>query len=387
MKGLQQLINQLCPNGVEWKTLGEVAKVKRGDRITKKDLIPNGKYPVMSGGTCFFGRYSKYNRCANTITVAQYGSAGFVSFVTEDFWANDVCYSVFPLDIIVNKYLYYCLVNNQQVLYSLTTKAIPDCLPQNRLESLQIPLPPLAIQSRIVEILDHFTNLTANLTAELAQRRKQFDHYRESLLSFGDEVEWKTLESICTLITDGSHSSPKSCKNGYYMPSVKDMRMNGFDFSDCKQISEEDYNSLVHIGCKPKVNDVLIAKYGSMLKYAFHIKEESEIVVLSSIAIIRPIIDIIRPDFLAHYFRRNRFRELVINEFSTKGGVPRIVLKNFKKIKIQIPPLAVQQSIVEQLDKFTALIQNIENELALRQKQYEYYREQLLSFPQSARNS
>ena len=117
MSKIDELIKKLCPSGVEYKELRQVCDVIRGDRITKKDLIDDGKYPVMSGGVTFFGRYSKANRKANTITVAQYGSAGYVSFIKEDFWANDVCYSVIPYDFIDNKFLYYVLCHNQKHLY------------------------------------------------------------------------------------------------------------------------------------------------------------------------------------------------------------------------------------------------------------------------------
>lgn len=133
----------------EIRKLGEVAKVIRGERITKNNLIENGDYPVMSGGTSYFGRYFKFNREANTITVAQYGSAGYIAFITERFWANDVCYSLFPLEAINNKFLYYVLRNNQNLIYSLTTKATPDCLPKNKLESISISISSLQEQEKI----------------------------------------------------------------------------------------------------------------------------------------------------------------------------------------------------------------------------------------------
>lgn len=183
MNTIKQLIEKYCPEGVEYKKLGEIADIMRGERITKKDLISIGGYPVMSGGKTFFGRYPKYNREANTITIAQYGSAGYISFIKERFWANDVCYSIFPQNID-NKYLYYSLCSNQRLIYSLTTKAIPDCLPKDRLVDVDIPVPPIEVQREIVRILDNFTSLEAELEAELEARRKQYEYYRDQLLSF-----------------------------------------------------------------------------------------------------------------------------------------------------------------------------------------------------------
>ena len=191
-------------------------------------------------------------------------------------------------------------------------------------------------------------------------------------------VEWKTLNDICSKITDGSHFSPQSVEVGFYMPSVKDMTSKGFDYTSCKKISEEDYNSLIKSGCKPKRNDVLVAKDGSMLKYVFPISKEENIVVLSSIAILTPKTDLIDSRYLSFYLLRSDVKEQTIREFSSKGGVPRIILKNFKKIRIPIPSLSEQQRIVEQLDTFTSSIENLKEQIAQRRKQYECYRDQLL---------
>ena len=114
MNELKNLLKELCPDGVVFYTLEDVSEIKRGDRITKKDLNDKDRYPVKSGGRGYFGKYKDFNREANTITVAQYGSAGYVDFITEKFWANDVCYSILPyLNKVLNKYLYYCLCNLQ----------------------------------------------------------------------------------------------------------------------------------------------------------------------------------------------------------------------------------------------------------------------------------
>ena len=251
-----------------------------------------------------------------------------------------------------------------------------------RFGKVQIPIPTLNEQNRIVSILDTFTNSIDNLKEQIAQRRKQYEFYRDQILDLEDKegVETKMLGEICSKITDGSHFSPKSVENGYYMASVKDMTNNGFIFTDCKKISKEDYQSLIKTGCKPKVNDVLIAKDGSMLKYVFPVLNEEEIVVLSSIAILTPYTDMINSTYLSHYLKVEKIREKTIREYSSRGGVPRIILKNFKKVKILIPSLSEQQHIVSILNTFEASISNLEEQLALRQKQYEYYREKLLTF-------
>lgn len=173
---------------VKWKTLGEVAELKRGKRVTKSELNKDNKYPVYSGGISPMGFFCKKNQDANTITIVKYGSAGFVNFITEDFWANDVCYCIKPNTILNNKYVYYYLKNNENNLKSLATDAIPSHLPTDILHNLPIPIPPLPVQEEIVRILDKYTQLEAELKlaleAELEAREKQYEYYRNQLLIF-----------------------------------------------------------------------------------------------------------------------------------------------------------------------------------------------------------
>lgn len=154
----------------------------------------------------------------------------------------------------------------------------------------------------------------------------------------------RSLNELCSKITDGSHESPKEAEFGYYMPSVKDMSNRSFDFCNCKIISESDYLKLVNNGCQPQIGDVVIAKDGSILKYSFAIRENLPIVILSSIAIIRPIGKIIDSEFLALFFRQPKFIDKVLSDFKTGTGVPRIVLKNFEKIEVSFPPSFKEQS-------------------------------------------
>ncbi|MBP5502930.1 MAG: restriction endonuclease subunit S [Bacteroidales bacterium] len=170
----------------------------------------------------------------------------------------------------------------------------------------------------------------------------------------------KTLGEICVKITDGSHESPKESKTGYYMPSVKDMTSMGFDFSDCKKISQDDYNRLCRNGCKPEIGDVLIAKDGSILKYCFCVENDLPIVILSSIAIIKPDKSI-SGTYLAHYFSQKEFVASVIANNKTGTGVPRIVLRNFEKILVAFPKeLPEQRRIAAALSDIDALIENLD---------------------------
>ncbi len=188
-KRLQTLLQTLAPKGVEFRKLGEVCEIIRGKRVTKKEILDKGKYPVVSGGIGFMGYLNEYNREENTITIAQYGTAGFVNWQNQKFWANDVCFSVIPKETLINRYLYYVLTNMQNYLYSISNRsAIPYSISSNNIMQITIPIPPLEIQQEIVKILDQFSTLTtdllAGIPAEIEARKKQYEYYREKLLSF-----------------------------------------------------------------------------------------------------------------------------------------------------------------------------------------------------------
>ncbi len=188
-KRLKTLLQTLAPKGVEFRKLGEVCEIIRGKRVTKKEILDRGKYPVVSGGIGFMGYLNEYNREENTITIAQYGTAGFVNWQNQKFWANDVCFSVIPKETLINRYLYYVLTNMQNYLYSISNRsAIPYSISSNNIMQITIPIPPLEIQQEIVKILDQFSTLTtdllAGIPAEIEARKKQYEYYREKLLSF-----------------------------------------------------------------------------------------------------------------------------------------------------------------------------------------------------------
>ncbi len=188
-KRLKTLLQTLAPKGVEFRKLGEVCEIIRGKRVTKKEILDKGKYPVVSGGIGFMGYLNEYNREENTITIAQYGTAGFVNWQNQKFWANDVCFSVIPKKTLINRYLYYVLINMQNYLYSISNRsAIPYSISSNNIMQIIIPIPPLEIQQEIVKILDQFsaltTDLLAGIPAEINARKKQYEYYREKLLTF-----------------------------------------------------------------------------------------------------------------------------------------------------------------------------------------------------------
>ncbi|WP_308510819.1 restriction endonuclease subunit S [uncultured Treponema sp.] len=175
--------------------------------------------------------------------------------------------------------------------------------------------------------------------------------------------EWKEcrLGEICTKITDGSHFSPQACQTGYPMFSVKDMLEYGFDYSNCKHISAKDFESMKNGDCVPQKGDILVAKDGSFLKQIFECKETKEEAILSSIAMFRPNQDFITPTFLCYLLRSPKVYNYIASNCVSGSALPRIVLKDFKKVSMQVPPLPTQQ-------KIAAILSSLDDKIELNNK-------------------
>ena len=155
-----------------------------------------------------------------------------------------------------------------------------------------------------------------------------------------------TLGRICLKVTDGSHFSPKDEPSAKIpMLSVKDMEEFDFNLDSCKHISAEDYQKMVVNDCVPQVNDILVAKDGSYLKEIFICNEQRELAILSSIAIFRPDTSKIYPEILLAFLKSPRVLQEVRDNYVSGSALPRIVLKDFKKLQFLLPDLEAQGEI------------------------------------------
>ena len=173
---------------IEWKTLGEVAEFKRGQTIIQK-TAPTGVYPVISGGQQPAYYIDKYNRTGQTITVAGSGAyAGFVMFWDEPIFVSDAFSIKTDEEVVLPRYVFHFLLNKQSSIFNLKRGAGVPHVYAKDLAAFSIPLPPLSEQRRIVDILDRFDTLTNSISEglpkEIALRRKQYEFYRDALLSF-----------------------------------------------------------------------------------------------------------------------------------------------------------------------------------------------------------
>lgn len=378
MSKVEELLAKYNPNGVFQSDLREVSSIIRGKRVTKRDVKERGDYPVISGGESPMGYYDTFNREANTITIAQYGAAGYVDFQKNKFWANDVCYSILPFESVNNKYLYYTLKSKQNYIYSIrNTDAVPFSLPINTLYSIQIPLPHIKVQEEIVKILDSFTNLIDALNEELSLRQKQFEYYREKLLTFDDKSLLKPINEIGTLFRGNGLQKKDFVEEGvgciHYGQIYTKL---GFSLS-------KPLTYVTKVTAKPltkvRKGDLVIACTSENIEDVCKSvvwEGEEEIVTGGHACVLRHNEN---PRYIGYFFQTHQFF-MQKKQYAYGAKVIDIKTEKLGEILIPIPPLAIQQSIVEKLDAFEFLISSLKEEIALRQKQYEYYREKLLTF-------
>lgn len=196
------------------------------------------------------------------------------------------------------------------------------------------------------------------------------------------EYTIKTINELCTKITDGSHFSPEHETDGLYpMYSVKDMEYNNFSNANCKMIGQAMFDKLSKADCRPLKNDILIAKDGSYLKCAFKVNEDLNACILSSIAILRPNLKNIDPDYFVYLMRTKSIKGAMAN-YVSGSALPRIILSDFKKMKLKmILSLPTQQKIASILSAYDNLIQNYKKQIeTLQTAASELYKEWFVRF-------
>lgn len=390
MTYIEQLLNG---ENVEWKPLGEVAELKRGNTITKKTST-EGNYPVISGGKQPAYYINSFNREGETITIAGSGAyAGYVMFWNEPIFVSDAFSIKVNNEQILPRYIYHFLLNIQDKIHALKSGGgVPHVYAKDVARFL-IPLPPLSVQHRIVEILDKFTELEAeleaNLEAELDCRKRQYEYYRNQLLSFDmlnrggqklNDVKIMTLEEISKKISSGG--TPRSNVAAYYGGNIPWLRTQEVNFSDIwdteLKITEEGMksSSAKYI---PE-NCVIIAMYGATVgRVAIN---KIPLTTNQACANIEINENIASYQYVFHYLS-SKYEYIKSLGAGSQTNINARIVKN---IPIPLPPLSVQREIVEILDKFDTLCNSISEglpkEIELRRKQYEYYRNQLLTFAQ-----
>ena len=381
MSRLDELVQELCPNGVTYKKLVDAVSIERGKRVVRSQLSTSGKYPVYQNSLTPLGYHTDCNYSANTTFIIVAGAAGEIGFSDRAFWAADDCFAIVCPEGVLNRYVYHLLLNNQNQLLSKVRKASIPRLSRCAIENLVIPVPPLEIQREIVRILDNFTELTAELTA----RKTQYTYYRDKLLANSYKGEIKQLEECCDSIADGDHQAPPKADSGVPFITISDIdERHEINLNVTKYVPDEYYNRLADKR-RPQKGDVLYTVVGSY-GIPVYISENKKFVFQRHIAILRPNNAVIDSRYLYHAMNGTAFHRQA--DLAAKGAAQKTIgLASLAKMTVPVPPLDVQNRIVNVLDNFEKICSDLNiglpAEIEARQKQYEYYRDKLLTFAET----
>ena len=383
MNKIDKLLEELCPEGVNFVKLGEVCDIKTGKGITKADAIQGGIFPIISGGKSPMGYFHSWNRQANTVTISRVGAyAGFVNYIEEKFYLNDKCFSVIPLiRNISSRFLFYVLKGMEEKIKSLQSEGGVPTINTSKVGSIEIPLLPLEVQNEIVGILDRFADLAASLQAslqaELQARIQQYEYYRNKLLSFNEigdmqDVIWMKMSDIGSVCM-----CKRIMKNQTNTTSgVPFYKIGTFGKVADAYISNELYEYYKNKYSYPKKGDILMSASGTIGKTVIFDGKPSYFQD-SNIVWINNDESKALNKYLYYYYQ--------IIDWKTEGGtIKRLYNNNLSKTEIPIPSLSEQERIVEILDRFERLTADLQTglpaEIKARQQQYEYYRNRLLTF-------
>ena len=385
MSKLDKLLRELCPDGVEHKKLVDAVSIERGKRVVRSQLSISGKYPVYQNSLTPLGYHTEYNYNANTTFIIVAGAAGEIGFSDKAFWAADDCFAVVCPENVLNRYIYHLLLNNQNQLASKVRKASIPRLSRSAIENLVIPIPPLDVQCEIVRILDNFTNLTAELTA----RKTQYAYYRDKLLKAETNAYKYKLGEIATVTKLAGFEFTNYVtysENGNIIAlrglNVKNGRL---DLHDVKYVDKSDFSKLER--SKLHIGDMLFTYVGTVGQVAI-VDEEDKYYLAPNVALIRCNKEVLLPQYMKYYFQTTRFWDKQIRRLLQSSSMQNIPMEKIRKFEIAVPPLDVQNRIVNVLDNFEKICSDLNiglpAEIEARQKQYEYYRDKLLTFKEVA---
>ena len=384
MSKLDDLINELCPDGVEYQKLENCCEILDTQRKPiSKAAREAGNYPYY-GANGIQDYVSNYIFDGTFVLIGEDGSVltpngnPVVNWATGKIWVNNHAHILSEKKNVSLRYLFHYvqIINIKELVHGNIPK-----LTQGDLRNLEIPVPPLEIQNEIVRILDNFTELEEELEEELEARRKQYEYYRDLLLTFDDTVEWKTIKELFNTKNGYTPSTSNSSfwDNGTIPWFVMDdIRTNGRILSESKQHITP---AAVKGSGLFKKNSIIVATSATIGEHALittdflsnqrftclYPKEEFESKIDMKF--------IFYYSFLLDDFCKNN---------TTVSSFASVDMKKFYDFKFPIPSLDEQKRIVSILDRFDELTTNITSglpaEIEARHKQYEYYRDKLLTF-------
>ncbi len=387
MHKIERLLQTLAPKGVEFRKLGEVCDFQKGKSITKK-AVTFGKVPVISGGRQPAYYHNEANRSGETIAISSSGVyAGYVSYWDIPVFLAD-SFSVSPKQkTLMPKYLFHYLTTQQDAIHATkSTGGIPHVYSKD-LQNFLIPIPPLEIQQEIVKILDAFTELNTELNTELKARKKQYEYYQNMLLDFKDinqnhkdaKISAKTYpKRLKTLLQTLAPKGVEFRKLGEVINIFKGKQLNKellLDYGEYPVMNGGIHASGYWNEYNTDYPKIIISQGGASAGYVNYMT--SKFWAGAHCYAIELNSEKLNYKFL-YYFLKNSQTILMKSQFG--AGIPALNKADIETLTIPIPPLEIQQEIVKILDAFTELNTELNTELKARKKQYEYYREKLLTF-------
>ena len=361
MSRLNELIKELCPDGVEYRELHEVLTIKNGSDYKQ---FGTGNIPVYGSGgiMTYIDRYA-YNK--PSVLIPRKGSIDKLYYVEEPFWNVDtIFYTDIDVSQVIPRFVYFCLQMEHLEQYN-TAGGVPS-LTQKVLNKIKLPVPPLEVQRKIVRVLDSFLLLTDELTVklntELIVRKKQYEFYRDKLLTFDNDVKILPLGKVCDL------QAGKAIKSAMISDTeTVDTPITCYGANGCRGYVAT-YNQ--------EGEKSIIGRQGALcgnVCYATgeYYATEHAVVVTDK----------------GYFNSRYLFHVLTnadLNQYKTAGAQPGLSVSRLNEVRIAVPDKNIQDKIANVLDNFEAICTDLNiglsAEIEARQKQYEYYRDLLLTF-------
>lgn len=360
MSKIEDMIKSSPLSRVKKVLVRDIIEYHPGGSLTRQQVKREGLYPVMNGGIDYSGFYDNYNYDENVLTISHWGSsASHIHRHNKKFWANNACWVFTPKNDsnCLLGYLYYILKNKENIMASKYCfgGATPN-LNRQLFERIQIPLPPLTIQREIVSVLDSFTTLIDKMKQEVELRKKQMEYYSRFLIK--QIITDKVSISSFTKVLRGRRLTKNMLSEDYTYPVFH----GGNEPIGFYKEANRDANSvmIINVGASAGTVGFCNSNFWSS-DGCFCLQKNKDVL-----------------DKYVYYALKNKEKQIM--SMVRNAGIPTLDANAVEKVEIPLPSLSTQRSIVSTLDAFEQYISKLERLITLREKQYAYYCEKLLTF-------
>ena len=403
MSKLDELIKELCPDGVEYKKLSDIFSTRNGYTPSKSNISywENGTVPwfrmedIRENGHILAKALQYVSSSAvkgdlfpaDSIIVATSATIGEHALITVPSLANQrftylLLKTEWKYQFDVKFLFYYCYKLDNWCLNHLKQGNFAS-VDMKKFADFRFPIPPLEVQREIVKILDNFTELTAELTA----RKKQYEYYRNRLLTFDTKSHIKKVKlgdvAKVTKLAGFEFTKYVTYAEKGHIIALRGLNVkNGnLDLSDVKYIDGSDLSKLER--SKLHVGDMLFTYVGTIGQVAL-IDKEDTYYLAPNVALIRADKNVLLPEYMRFYFQSSLFWDTQIKRLLQSSSMKNIPMEKIRKFELLVPPIDVQRRLVHVLDNFDKVCNDLHiglpAEIEARKKQYEFYRDSLLTF-------